>query len=451
MIELGMHRTLAQLALPRAVEPGGPPPNESDSAPSPTPQPPPVPSPRPAPRPPAVPAPVPTPLPAPGPGMQQPTEVGFDPTTSWRPLGLPIDLPTIPHVLESGGEALWQWHPRDPNIRVSGRHRAPETRPEQPPQAGGPGVTDPTNDPGAAQDSDERSGVAKGAMIAGIGGGFVMNAIDVARLVKKYPEALRAGQHVPELGRLGRLPAALSLTAQMRVDSTIVDPALRGMGPASAATLGKSFDKFDSVMMRSSVLLGASLAAIQIGSAIPNLMDAVAKEGPWHENLLQSTSGRFGMLQLGGGLLGSALFATALRQTAGQAGEGVVARIMAAGNAPIMAKPMWGRIGIGTGLLVAANEFGYLDMFNTGETRSTGTVLRDAARSTPIVNDSTLRTGLMLTAGGIIGFKAHRAMTTAGAGISGMPKGYWAAGAVAAGLIGAQLLGGLSGIDKPSD
>jgi hypothetical protein len=121
------------------------------------------------------------------------------------------------------------------------------------------------------------------------------------------------------------------------------------------------------------------------------------------------------VLQLSGGVIGAAVFATALRQTAGQAGTDVVARVLAAGKAPIMARPLWGRIGLATGALVAANELGYLDMFNAGERRATPTVLAEAARKTPVINDS---------------------------------KGHIVGGAVVAGLLGAQLLGGLHTLDK---
>jgi hypothetical protein len=298
----------------------------------------------------------------------------------------------------------------------------------------------------ASADGGARSGIAKAAMLVGIGGGFLQNGVDVARLVKKYPEALRAGRFEPSLGRLGRLPTAIGLTFLTRADNRIVDPTAPRV--ASAASLGRSFTRFDELAMKSSVLLGASLAALQVGSAIPNLVDAVGKEGPWHENLVGSTSGRAGMLQLGGGLLGASVFAAALHQTAGQ-GTGVVGRVLAAGKAPIAARPLWGRIGLATGAVVLANELGYLDMLNAGEQRSAGRVLADSARRTPVLNDPTLRTGALLGAAGVVGFKANRAIAASGAGLRGLRAGHWIAGAAVAGLLGTQLLGGLKGLDQP--
>jgi hypothetical protein len=350
------------------------------------------------------------------------------------PLPTGLELPTPRDVVEGGHDLLRDWHPRDPSIRVNGRFRS-ATRDEAPVE------------PGAEADGGARSGAARAAMFIGLGGGFVQNGIDVARMAKKFPEALRAARFDPALGRAGRLPTALSLAVQTRVDSRIVDPLAPRM--ATAASLGKSFTRFDEIAMRASVLLGASLSIVQIGSAIPNIADAVSKDGPWHENLLQSTPGRFGVLQLGGGLLGASIFTAALRQTAGQAGEGVITRILAAGKSPLMAKPLWGQIGIGTGLLVAANELGYLDMLNVGETRSTKQVLSDAAHRTPVINDPKLRTAAILGAGGVVGYKAHRAFAAAGGSMAGVGKGHWIAGAAVAGLLGVHLLGGLSALNRP--
>ena len=362
---------------------------------------------------------------------------------------VPIKLPTPDRAIREGVELLRNWHPRDPLLRVKGEHRA-VYREQQ--QAAGDAATT-TGDPAggdepSTEDRNERSGAAKTAMMVGIGGGFTLNGLDVLRLLKKYPEALRAGQFDPSLGRLGRLPTAVGLTFLTRPDNRIVDPTAP-LKP-TVASLGRSFTKFDSVAMKASVLIGTSLAALQIGSAIPNLADALDNEGPWYQNLAQSTSGRAGILQLTGGLIGAGVFAAALRQTAGQ-GSGIVGRALAAGNAPIAAKPLWGRIGMVTGALVMANEVGYLDMFNADETRSTGQVLSDAVHRTPVLNDPTLRTGALLAAGGVVGFKASRAVAAAGIGIKGLPKGYWAAGAVVAGLLGTQLLGGLQGMNKPED
>jgi hypothetical protein len=393
------------------------------------------------------------------------------------PLGLPSDpqaqpvpgtwqlpftnllVPSPDRAVVEGLELLRIWHPRNPEARMQGRHTPLEPTPDAPtpqprPEPGQtPAPTQgeeppPAGDKPADEEKDERSEVAKIAMLVGLGGGFAQNGLDVVRLLKKYPEALRAGQFDPGLGRLGRVPTAVGLTFLTRPDNRIIDPLAPRV--ASLASVGKSFTRWDELAMKSSVLLGASLAGLQIASSVPNLIDALDNEGPWYENLAASTSGRAGVLQLAGGTIGAAIFAKALSQTVGHGGEGVVGRVLAAGKAPIMAQPIWGRIGLGMGALVAANELGFLDMFNKDEDRTTGEVLADAAHRTPVVSDSSWRTGVLLAAGGIVGFKAHRSYVAAGHALSGVSKGQWIGAAVTAGLLGAQLLGGLSGLDKPS-
>lgn len=369
----------------------------------------------------------------------------------WQVPLLPFSLPTPLRVLRDGGGQLIEFHPNDPTLRLTGRHRF-DPKPEQPQRTGEARPEGPERDD-ASSDGGERSSLAKAAMMVGIGGGFLMNGVDVARTIKKYPEALRAARFDPTLGRLGRLPTAVGLTALTRPDSRLIDPAAPRV--ASAASKGMSFTKFDELAMKSSVLLGTSLAALQIASAIPNLADALGKDGPWYENLALSTSGRAGVLQLAGGSLGMGVFLTALHQTKGQGSSGVINRILTAAKAPIMAKPIFTSIGIGSGMLVMANELGYFDWLNTGEARSIPTVLRESAQRTPILNDPEFRTAGILAAGGVVGYKAHRAMQAAGGvmggGISGLSRGHWIGGAIVAGLLGAQLLGGLSALNKPAE
>jgi hypothetical protein len=364
--------------------------------------------------------------------------------------GLPVfglRLPGVRQTIDTVGNGFLDFHPRDPMLRLTGEHQ--EANPQPPAGAvqgdhgGAPGDAAATS-----SDGGERSGLAKGMMIAGIGGGFLANAVDIARTIKKYPEALRAAKFDPSLGRLGRLPTAIGLTAAMRPDARLVDP----MAPriATVESLGKSFTRVDEIAMKSSVLLGTSLAALQLASAVPNLADAMSKDGPWYQNIAQSTSGRAGVLQLAGGGLGLGVFLTALHQTKGAGATGIVDRGMAAAKAPVMAKPVFTTVGLASGALVMANELGYLDFLNTGETRSVPTVLSDAAHKTPVLNDSSLRTGALLTAGGVLGYKMQRAINTAG-GLSGLSKGHLIGGAVVAGLLGAQLLGGLDVLNKPAE
>ena len=83
--------------------------------------------------------------------------------------------------------------------------------------------------------------------------------------------------------------------------------------------------------------------------------------------------------------------------------------------------------------------------------RSTGQVLKDAAHKTPVLNDPAFRTAGILTAGGIMGYKASRTIQASGGllhgGLSGLGKGTIIGGAVVGGLLGAQLLGGLDFLD----
>lgn len=369
------------------------------------------------------------------------TSAGRDARDGYNVLGL--QLPGIRRSIDVVGGSLLQYHPSNPNYRMTGQHQQQATVNAQVPADR---QAPPSGGTAKQSDGGERSGLAKSMMLAGIGGGFLANAIDIARTVKKYPEALRAAKFDPSLGTLGRLPTAIGLTAAMRPDARLVDP----MAPRvpSAASLGKSFTRFDEIAMKSSVLLGTSLAALQLASAVPNLADALSKDGPWYQNIAQSTSGRAGVLQLAGGGLGLGVFLTALHQTKGVGATGVVDRVMAAAKAPIMARPVFTTIGLASGAVVMANELGYLDFLNTGETRSVPTVLSDAAHRTPVINDPALRTGALLTAGGVLGYKMQRAITAAG-GLSGLGKGHLIGGAVIAGLLGAQLLGGLDALDKP--
>lgn len=415
-----------------------------------------------APAPPVAPPVDPTPRPAqlpwrPPTAQQLRVEPGSPFEQHWSVPGLQLDLPTPSRIALEGSELLRRWHPRDPDLRVHGRHEHrdagsdPVALPPQIERGAPDGAADSGDAPAAGEapaQADERSKAAKVAMLVGLGGGFAQNGLDVVRLLKKYPEAARAGRYDPSLGRMGRLPTAVGLTFLTRPDNRIVDPTAPRLPSMESA--GKSFTHFDEVTMKASVLMGASLAALQIGSSIPNLADALDNEGPWHENLAMSTSGRAGVMQLTGGTIGAAVFATALRQTAGEGGDTVVGRLLAAGKAPIMARPVWGRIGLATGAIVAANEVGFFDRLNRGETRSLGQTLSEATHRTPVLNDSSMRTGAIIMAGGVVGFKAHRAISAAG-GLAGLRTGHVVGGAVVAGLLGAQLLGGLRGMDKPGE
>lgn len=289
-----------------------------------------------------------------------------------------------------------------------------------------------------------------------IGGGAV-NAIDVARLIKKYPEALRAGAFDPSLGRFGRIDAAIGQTIATAPNRNIIDPLAPRV--ASAESLGRSFTRFDEVAMKTSTFLSSSLAAIQFGSSIPNLIDAVGNEGPWQQNLYDNQSGRSGVLQFAGGGMGLGMLGTALVQShrmglGDPVAEGAksalgrgVQRLIDSGKAPVMANPLLKYIGIGSGLAAMANEIGYFDAFDRGNTRSVATTLRDAARKTPVLNDEKLRTAAFGAGGALAAWKGTQAALKEG-GLRNLGKGHIGGVAVAAGLLGANLLGAFGTLDR---
>ncbi len=294
---------------------------------------------------------------------------------------------------------------------------------------------------------ERRSEVAATAAAVALTAGPVVNVIDAVRIVKKFPEAYRAQGFDATLGRLGRLPTAMALAATQKPWLPIIDP--KAPAIASAASLGRSFTKWDSRLMKTSVLIATSLAAVQLVAGGINVADALSQEGGAQENLVGTKSGRAGMAMVGGGLFGAGLFAAAMRQTAGQAtGFG---RVFAAAKAPLLASPIVGVAAIGVGSLIGLNEFGYLDMFNKGEARSTAHVLSDVAQGTPVLNDPTLRTAALAGGAAVLGGVTARTLVKGGvSALKGGPFAIAAGGAAAIGLLGAQLLGGLKSLDKPA-
>lgn len=358
----------------------------------------------------------------------------------------------------------------------------------------------------ATDGTPERGGIAEAAVVTSMLGGVGVNAIDVARLLKKYPEALRAGKFDPSLGRFGRIDAAIGQTIAMAPNRHVIDPLAPRV--ASAASLGKSFTKFDEVVMKSATLLSSSLAAIQFGSSIPNLIDAAGNEGPWHQNMYDNESGRSGVLQFAGGGLGLAMLGTALAQTDpkrvaardARRAAGIVdptagarlaqlgkefapgalasravrtsarvaavdvsqavrpaqvkaalgrgaARVIASGKAPVMANPLLKYVGLASGFTVMANELGYFSAFDRNNKKSVGTTLHDAASNTIVLNDRNLRTAAFTGATGLVAWKTAQAVLKDG-GMRNIGKGHVAGMAITAGLLGANLLGKLDGLNK---
>jgi hypothetical protein len=109
-----------------------------------------------------------------------------------------------------------------------------------------------------------------------------------------------------------------------------------------------------------------------------------------------------------------------------------------------------------SGLLIAANQFGYLDLLNRDDPRSVGTKFNDAVHSTWILNNSALRP-LALGAVGSIGIaNAATSFLPAmreGGGMTaaGLAKGFAAVPkvklGVAGGLIALAGVSALGGLD----
>jgi len=265
---------------------------------------------------------------------------------------------------------------------------------------------------------------------ASILAGFGKNAVDVARLVKKYPEALRTGN----------LTTAIQQTLLTAPDARIIDPAVKGLD--AAKTAGRTFDAFDDKMMKASTAFAAFMSPVQFLSAFPSLGNSLLGKDGGVDNLATTAEGRAGVLQLIGGGIGLHMLNQARLQTAGGAASGLIGRLSAMGSAPIMADPMLTKIGLVSGLSVTLNELGYLDVLNENDPRSVSEKLGDAAHGTPVLNDSLLRTGALGGIGTLMGAKAIQSVKAAGS-LGGLSTGQRFGLPIVAGLAGASLLGGL--------
>jgi len=326
---------------------------------------------------------------------------------TWHTPLLPFEMPTLSGVWHLGEQLTTEYHPRDPQRQV--------------------GVAQPGHDDAPAK--TERSGVAKYAIIGAIGGGMLTNAIDVARILKKVPEAYRGGL----------LGTALTQAITTAPAMPIINPPPPGVA-LDAVRGGMSFSKWDAGLMQASVALSSAVAVIQVASAVPNLYDALSQDGGV-VNLAGTTSGRAGVLQLTGGGIGLYLLKRALSETKSTPG-GFVKRVVEAGKAPIMANAMWKRVGIASGVAVMANELGYLDFLDKDNKRAVVTTLKDATHRTPVLNSDTWRSVALIGATAITAKKLITASMEAGA-LMPMPRGPLRNAGIAVGLLGLQLAGGL--------
>lgn len=330
-----------------------------------------------------------------------------------------LQMPTSADEMRGLIDTAWSLHPRNAEQTMTASEQAEDAAAAE-------------SGAGAA----ERPWWTEKPVQASIFAGFGKNAVDVARLVKKYPEALRTGN----------LATAIQQTLLTAPDSRIIDPALKGAKVAGDAV--KTFDRFDDYAMRISSGLAAPMSFIQFASAFPSLGNSLFGEDGGVDNLVNTAQGRAGVLQLAGGSLGLYMLNQARIQTAGQ-GANLLGRLAAIGSAPAMANPMLTKIGLVSGLSVTLNELGYLDVLNADDDRSAGQKLGDAVHRTPLLNSDWGRTLLPTVVGGLAGYNAAKAMTAAPAGASLLEKvgstslGQKLGVGVGAAMLGAQLLGGL--------
>lgn len=233
-----------------------------------------------------------------------------------------------------------------------------------------------------------RSTAATIAVRAMFFGTVAKMGLDIGRVLWKAPEAFAARSiPLPEgasalreamHARVGRLPLLAKQAILTAPDTRIIDP----LAPAVRdAMTGRSYTRLDSMANRISGSMGLVLAAAQLGVAIPNLIDGIRKDGV--SGLGNTTSGRTGVVSLVGGALGMGVLIPAFR---GAEGATLGARLLRMAESPHLTSPLIANIGIGLGLLTAANEFGFLDFFNKGDDRPVGTVLSDSLHSLPRIH-----------------------------------------------------------------
>jgi hypothetical protein len=238
------------------------------------------------------------------------------------------------------------------------------------------------------------------------------NGLDMVRLLKKGPESFAARSLPAEEGvaawrqanrsRAGRAPLLAKQALFIAPDTRIIDPLAPAtrMAPAAvdaavaegsikagsaaeiAARAGRSYSKLDSLANRTSGVMGASLAGIQLAVAVPNVIQGLREDGV--PGLWDSKSGRTGVLSLLGGGLGLGMLVPAYR---GAEGASFGSRLLSMAESPRLTSPLLANIGIAAGLLTMANELGFFDFLDKGNKRPVTQVLGDAWHKIPLLGD----------------------------------------------------------------
>lgn len=237
---------------------------------------------------------------------------------------------------------------------------------------------EPAAPPAPAEQPQFRSSVISSIAGATVGasfiGGGIRNAIDEVRL----------GAALPYAARMGRTSEWIKDTVLLAPEERVITPEL----------LSRS--NFQTAMYRSSAVLGVTLGGVQALSGGLSLWAGINRDG-WN-GISGNREGRSGLFQLLGGGVSMYMLQKAIRstpaQTGGSALGSAISRVVAASKAPIFGNHMLTNVGIGMAVLTGANVYGFFDWMDHGNTRSVGTVMRDAARNLPMTGSSTQRSML---------------------------------------------------------
>lgn len=219
--------------------------------------------------------------------------------------------------------------------------------------------------------TEERGAISRAAIQFSFFAGLGKMGLDMARVAAKFPEARATGN----------LPTAVRQFITAAPTTSLIDPSAPRL--ASAALGGKTFTAFDRSAYRLSSGIGAALAGVQLASSVPNLIEGWQKDGP--AGLVNSQSGRTGVLQAAGGGFALGLLSKAFVETRAAGTTGFLPTLLEATAKPSLSRPWVAGIGFLTAGLVIANELGFFDFLNKGETRDLGQVMSDAVHNLPFM------------------------------------------------------------------
>jgi hypothetical protein len=232
---------------------------------------------------------------------------------------------------------------------------------------------------------------------------------------------------------------------------------------------GKSLTRADLWMTRAASGIAPTFAAYGLiagGILLHDYLPVVGDESS--SDLVRTRKGRSAALQTASGAWGVSLLTAAMRQSRhapevanattrlGKVGN----TILGAGATDVMLNPKLVKVGILSGALVAANQFGYFDFLNRDDPRSTGQKFGDAVHSTWVLNDPVLRPTVTAAIGGLglanaattflPAMREGGGLTAAGIakGFAEVPKGKLAIAGGLLALAGVSALGGLDFLNK---